>query len=285
MGRVALTACTAVLLLGMTACGERSEPTGAEARLYPVTVQSPDRPPLVVSGPARRIAVLDKPVEAILSALGAGGRIVGPTPANRIDFTALRRSHPDLIVASAPADERGLSRAASITHAQVYTAPGDSIQQVERSITQLGLLTDTPVRARLLVRRIEQRRRAVDARLANLPPVTVFVDTGFFTTVSDQSLIGGLIREAHGTNLAGSAAQAGPVEIADLIRLDPDTYLATSDTGLTLADLRRNPRTRKLRAVRAGRFRIADAGLLQPGPRIGEGLAEIARLLHPDAFR
>ena len=237
MGRVALTACTAALLLGTTACGERSEPTGAEARLYPVTVQSPDRPPLVVSGPARRIAVLDKPVEAILSALGAGGRIVGPTPANRIDFTALRRSHPDLIVASAPADERGLSRAASITHAQVYTAPGDSIQQVERSITQLGLLTDTPVRARLLVRRIEQRRRAVDARLANVPPVTVFVDTGFFTTVSDQSLIGGLIREAHGTNLAGSAAQAGPVERGRRVGDRDQRSVAVDGDGVELSEM------------------------------------------------
>ena len=284
VGRIALAACAAALLLGAPACGERSEPTGPEARLYPVTIQSGDRP-LVVTKPAARIAVLDKPTESILHALGAGDRIVGPAPANRIDFTALRRSHPDLIVAAASADERDLSRAAAITHAEVYTAPGDSIQQVERSITQLGLLTETPVRARVLVRRIEQRRRAVGTRLANVPSVTVFVDTGFFTTVSDQSLIGDLIREAHGTNLAGTAAQAGPVDIADLLQLDPDTYLATSDTGLTLADLRRNPRTRKLRAVREGRFMIADADLLQPGPQIGEGLTEIARLLHPDAFR
>jgi ABC-type Fe3+-hydroxamate transport system substrate-binding protein len=283
MGRIGLVA-AALLVLGATACGERSEPTGSAVRLYPLTVQSGDRP-LVIGGPARRIAVLDQPAESILRALEAGNRIVGPPPANRIDFTALRRSHPDLIVASELADERDLSRAAAITHARVYTAPGDSIQQVERSITQLGLLTDTPVRARVLVRRIERRRKAIDARLAHAPPVTVFVDTGFFTTVSDQSLIGDLIREAHGTNVAGTAAQAGPVEIADLLRLDPDTYLATSDTGVTLADLRRNPRTRKLRAAREGRFMVADADLLQPGPQIGEGLAEIARLLHPNAFR
>lgn len=284
MGRVAAAAAAALLVLGATACGERSEPTGSAVRLYPLTVQTGDRP-LVVDGPARRIAVLDTPTESILRALGAGGRIVEMPAAARIDFTALRRSHPDLIVASDTADEHDLSRAASITHADVYTAPGDSIQQVERSITQLGLLTGTPVQARVLVRRIEQRRRSIDARLAHTRPVTVFVDTGFFTTVSDQSLIGDLIREAHGTNVAATAAEAGPVDIAELLRLDPDTYLATSDTGVTLADLRKNPRTRKLRAVREGRFMVANADLLQPGPQIGEGLTEIARLLHPNAFR
>jgi ABC-type Fe3+-hydroxamate transport system substrate-binding protein len=284
MGRV-VVALSAVLLLGATACGERSEPIGPTARLYPVTVQSANDRPVVATEPARRIAVLDRPAEAILEQLGVGSRIVMRAPAGRIDFVALRRSHPDLIVASGDADLRDLSHAASVTRAQVYTAPGDSIHQVEHAITQLGLLAGAPIAARALVRRIEAQRHAVDARIAHVPPVRVFVDTGFFTTVSDQSLIGDVIREAGGTNVAGAAAEAGPVDVSELVQFDPDVYLATSDTELALMDLRRNPRTRKLRAIRLGHFAVANADLLQPGPRIGEGLAEVARLLHPNAFR
>jgi ABC-type Fe3+-hydroxamate transport system substrate-binding protein len=274
-----------LLLLGATACGERSEPTGVTAPLYPVTVQSSNDRTVVVTEPARRIAVLDRPAEAILEELGVGGRIVMRAPADRIDFAALRRSHPDLIVASGDAALRDLSRAASVTRAQVYTAPGDSIHQVEHAITQLGLLAGAPIAARALVRRIESQRHAVDTRIARAPRVKVFVDTGFFTTVSDQSLIGDVLREAGGTNVAGAAAEAGPVEISELLRLDPDVYLATSDSEVTLADLRKNPRTRKLSAIRLGHFAVVNADLLQPGPRIGEGLAEVAHLLHPNAFR
>ena len=281
VGRVALATASALLVLGATACGERSEPTGSSARLYPVTVQAGDRP-LVATHAAMRIAVLDRPSEETVRDLGAGDRIVMHAPQNHIDFAALRRAHPDLIVAAQDASERDLSRAASVTHAGVYTTSGDSIRQVEHTITQLGLLTGTPVQARALVRMIERQRHEVDARLARVPPVSVFVDTGFFTTVSDQSLIGDVIREARGTNVAASEADAGPVEIADLLRFDPDVYLATSDSELSLLDLRANPRTRKLRAVREGRFVVADADLLQPGPRIGEGLAQVARLLHPE---
>jgi iron complex transport system substrate-binding protein len=284
MGRVAI-ALSAVLLLGATACGERSEPTGPTANLYPVTVQSANDRPVVATEPARRIAVLDRPAEAILEELGVGKRIVMRAPAGRIDFITLRRSHPDLIVASGDADLRDLSRAASVTRAQVYTAPGDSIHQVEHAITQLGLLTGAPVAARALVRHIESKRREIDGRIARSPLVSVFVDTGFFTTVSDQSLIGDVIREARGTNVAGAAAEAGPVDLSELLQFNPDVYLATSDTELTLAELRKNPRTRKLRAIRLGHFAVANADLLQPGPRIGEGLAEVARLLHPNAFR
>jgi ABC-type Fe3+-hydroxamate transport system substrate-binding protein len=284
MGRVAVAGFAAALLLGATACGERSEPTGADAGLYPVTITTGDRP-IAISKPARRIAVLDAASEEMVRGLGAGRRIVVAAPQNAIDFPGLKRKRPDLIVASGDVDERDLSRAASITHADVYTAPGDSIRQVERAITQLGLLAGAPVRARRLVGAIERKRREVDSALAGTPIVNVFVDTGLLTTVPDQSLIGDVIREAHARNVAGDAAEAGPVDPAELARLDPDVYIVTSDTKTTLADLRRNPQTRRLRAVKRGRFVVLDENLLAAGPRIGNGLDQVARLLHPDAFR
>jgi iron complex transport system substrate-binding protein len=94
-----------------------------------------------------------------------------------------------------------------------------------------------------------------------------------------------VIREAHARNVAGDAAEAGPVDPGELARLDPDVYVVTADTLITLADLRRNPQTRTLRAVRTGHFVVIDTALLEPGPRIGDGLEQVARLLHPDAFR
>jgi ABC-type Fe3+-hydroxamate transport system substrate-binding protein len=284
VGRVAAAAAAAALLLVATACGERSEPTGGRAGLYPVTITTGDRP-ITIGAPAGRIAVLDAPAESIVRGLGAGSRIVFQTPETAIDFAALRRAKPDLIVASSAADERGLSRAGSITGAEVYTTPDDSIRQVERAITQLGLLTGTPIQARGLVRTIERKRRAVDLAVGRTTPVTVFVDTGLLTTAPDQSLIGDVIREAGARNVAGSAAEAGPIDPRELARLDPDVYVVTSDTMITLDDLRTNPHTRRLRAVREGHFVVLDSALLAPGLRIGDGLEQAARLLHPDAFR
>jgi ABC-type Fe3+-hydroxamate transport system substrate-binding protein len=119
----------------------------------------------------------------------------------------------------------------------------------------------------------------------------VFVATGFFpnlgafTTVSDQSLIGDLLREAHARNVAGEAAQVGPFDARQLVRIDPRWILATSDSDTTLAALRKNKITKKLAAVRAGRFVTVDAALLAPGPTIGQGLLVLARSLHPNAFR
>jgi ABC-type Fe3+-hydroxamate transport system substrate-binding protein len=280
MGRVAILA--VFLALGATACGERSEPTGPDAHLYPVTVQSGDRP-LVVTAPAKRIAVFDPSARTILEGLGVGSRIVLSRDETSSDLRAVRRAHPDLIVAGEDANEHDLSRAASATEARIYTAAGDSIRQVERTITQLGLLTGAPVTARTLVGRIEARRHQVADHLAHVADVSVFVDVGFLNTIPDQSLIGDVLREAHGTNVV-QTGEAGPVDIPDLLRLDPQVYMATSDAEVTLMDLRAG-KLRRLRAVKNGRFVIVNAALLEPGPRIGAGLLQVARLLHPDAFR
>jgi ABC-type Fe3+-hydroxamate transport system substrate-binding protein len=276
----------AALLLAATACGERGEPTGSSDALYPVTVSSNDTP-LVVSRPARRIAVIAPELAGLVGALGAGSHLVG-TPVTKngaVHLQTLRELKPDLVLASLSSnDPRQVARAGAAARAKMYVASDTSVQGVERSITQLGLLTDTSVTARKLIDRIRSQRSLVARKLRGVAPVKVFVDLGFFTTPSEQSLIGDVVRLAGGRNVAASAA-GGAFDLAKLARLNPAVYLAMSDSGTTLADLRKNRRTRKLAAVRDKHFVIVDRSLLQPGARIGDGLVTIARALHPDAFR
>jgi iron complex transport system substrate-binding protein len=286
VGRVAIAAAAAGLLLLGTACGERSEPTGATAPLYPVTVVGAGDRTVTAPAPFRRVAVFAPGPEEILRALGAGGWIVAAAPeSGTIPLTGLRKANPDLLVAAETTDELSLDRASKATHAPIYVAPGDSIHDVERAVTQLGLLVDAPVAARRVVHHIEARQNSVEQRVAKLPVVTVFVDTGFFTTVSDHSLTGDLLQRARGRNVAGPSPDAGPFDLVRLSQLDPDVILLTSNSESSLADLRSNPRTRHLTAVRNGRVVVIAAALLDPGPRVGEALLELARLLHPDAFR
>jgi ABC-type Fe3+-hydroxamate transport system substrate-binding protein len=289
MGRVAAIAAAAVVVLAAAACGERREPTGPGVDLYPVTVASPTGgKPVVVRRPARRIAVIAPDAQGIIVDLGAGRQIAGTPIAQNgtIQIAELSALHPDLIVASAAMADRDVAQAARAAHgAPVYRAVDDSILGVEQTITDLGLITNHPDDAVRLVREIELKRALVHKRLAGVAGVSVFVDTGYLTTVSSGSLIGDLLREAHAHNVAGDATQVGSFDPRELARLQPRWFLATSDSGTTLAKLRRSPKTRKLRAVRAGRFAIVDAALLAPGPTIGQGLVELAHLLHPDAFR
>jgi iron complex transport system substrate-binding protein len=276
-----------VLLLAGAACGERSEPVGATAPLYPLTIQAGGETTILKQEP-KRIVVLSRPYARVLTALGAGDRLVGRNLGGQTGPTLVNgivAAKPDLIVAATETDAADLQRASRRTHAPVYVAPDSSIAEVEGAINDLGLMTGTPVQARQAVAAIQRQQAAIEAKVQGVKPVKVFVDTGFFGTVGDNSLLGDVVRRAGGANVAGANPESGPFDLSALARLKPEAYIATSDSGTTLKKLRRNPKTKNLPAVRSGRFYTIDTRLTQPSLRLGQALATIARLLHPNAVR
>jgi iron complex transport system substrate-binding protein len=275
------------LLLAGTACGERKEPTGAKVRIYPVTVQGAGERPTSLRAAPHRIVPLGPGPRRILRALGLQKRIVSVNDelVGLPLVGEIRRAHPDLIVASEDADPLDLARASSATHAAVYVEPGESLEGVERGIDEIGLLAGRPVAARKLSAAIANARRRVAARLSGYPQATVFIDLGSFGTVGSRTLLGDLVVEARGKNIAGPAPEQGPFPLPELVKANPEVYLTTSDSGTTLASLHHNQRTKHLQAVRKGRFGVLQARLTVAGPNVGSALVEVARILHPDAFK
>jgi iron complex transport system substrate-binding protein len=276
----------ALLLVGM-ACGERTEPTGATVRIYPVTVQGAGERPTILRAAPDRIVPLGSGPRRILRALGLQRRMV--TVNDELVglplVGAIRRARPDLIVASEDADPLDLARASAATHAAVYVEPGESLDGVESGIDDIGLLAGRPVAARHLSASIADTRRRIAARLSGYKPATVFIDVGSFGTVGSRTLLGDLVLEARGKDVAGPAPEQGPFPLRQLMKENPDVYLATSDSGTTLEALRRNHLTKRLNAVREGRFGVVPAKLTQPGPEVAAALVDIAKILHPDAFK
>jgi ABC-type Fe3+-hydroxamate transport system substrate-binding protein len=274
------------LLLAGTACGERKEPTGATVRIYPVTVQGAGERPTVLRAAPHRIVALGSGPRRILRALGLEKRVakVNDELVGLQLVGEIRRAHPDLIVASEDADPLDLARASAATHAAVYVEPGESLDGVERGIDDIGLLSGRPVAARHLSAAIARARRRVAARLSGYPQVSVFVDLGSFGTVGSRTLLGDLVSEARGKDIAGPAPEQGPFPLGQLVKADPDVYLATSESGTTLASLRQNRVTKRLQAVRKGRFGILSSKLAVPGPSVASALVDVAKILHPDAF-
>jgi iron complex transport system substrate-binding protein len=275
-----------VLLLAGTACGERKEPTGTAVRIYPVTVQGAGERPTGLPTAPHRIVPLGSGPRRILRALGLQKRVVSVNDelVGLPLVGEIRRARPDLIVASEGTDPLDLARASSATHAAVYVEPGESLDGVERGINDIGLLAGRPVAARHLSAAIAQARRRVAARLDGYKPASVFIDLGSFGTVGSRTLLGDIVTEARGKDIAGPSPEQGPFPLRQLVKANPDVYLATSNSGTTLESLRRNRLTKHLQAVRRKRFGIVEAKLTVAGPSVGSALVEIAKILHPEAF-
>jgi iron complex transport system substrate-binding protein len=295
--------CALVLVaLLAAACGERSEPVGTIAQTYPVSVRGAGDRPTVVKQRAERIVVLDPGPTETLLAIGVGPRLVGVPDGlakggargaseivrrtGQLDVDAVVRLKPDLIVATSTIDELDLARAQRESGAAVYVQPDNSVLNVEQGTIDLGFLTGEAARARRLVSKIEVQVARVEDRMTAVAPISVFVDTGFFITVPERSLLGDLVRIAKGKSIAGVSPGQGPVPIKDIVEGNPDVYLATSDAEVTLASLREQDGLRTIKAVRKHRVEIVPVGLVtRPGARIGKGLMAVAKALHPDAFR
>jgi len=287
MRRIAILGLLGALALGVSACGERAEPTGATVELFPATVSRPGETPIVLDHAPQRVLVLTPAAVSLVEALEQGVSS-GPTIATASGVGPnqlppnIRSQRPDVVIASNSAENSALAQAAKV--APVYVLPQGSIRDAEHGIVESGALLGRPLQARRLIAQIERQRTAVERKVESLPRTSVFLDNGFFTTFPSHSLGGGIVSEAGGKSVAGANPGPGPFDVGLLHRRDPEFYLATSDSGVTLKDLRKNKRTRDLRAVREGHFGIVQASNLQPGPDIGTGLLAVAKLLHPDAF-
>ncbi|MEO8289426.1 MAG: ABC transporter substrate-binding protein [Gaiellaceae bacterium] len=283
-------------------CGERSEPVGALAQTYPVSVQGAGDRPTVLKAKPVRIVALDAGSAELLAALGVGKRLVGipsgvriaraagaaetVSGTGQINVAGVIALDPDLVVATSATDQLDLARLERETGAAVYVQPAASILNVEQGAIDLGVLVGAPARARQLVGRIQRRVAAIEARLQSVAPVSVFIDTGFFITVPERSLLGDLVKRAQGKSIAGATPGPGPFPLADLRDANPRVFLATSDSEITLAALQSNPITADVRAVRRKRLLVVPSALVtRAGPRVAAGLEAVARALHPDAFR
>jgi iron complex transport system substrate-binding protein len=293
--------------LAATACGERSEPLGELEQSYPVTVQGAGAEPAVLGGRPKRIVALDPGAAELVIALGAGDRLVGipagipqgdgprkapasaaevVSPNGRVRVDEAVALEPDLLVASPNTDQLDASKVQHETEAPLYVQPSASIQDILRATHELGFLVGEPVEARAVASRIRSELAKVDDRIAGEPIVTTFVDTGFFVPASQNSLLGDLVIRARGEDIAAAAPSGEPFPVNRLLNLDPEVYLTTSDSRVTLKDLREDRRTAKLTAVEDGDFRVLPSQLVQrAGPYVAQALERVARALHPDAFQ
>lgn len=296
----------ALLALGAAACGERGEPTGEIEQRYPVTVQGAGERPAIAPARPERIVALDPGAAELVIALGARDRLVGipdgirrgngprqapgaaaqvVSPNGQVQVDEVAGLEPDLIVATPGMDLLDLARAQRESGAALYVQPSSSVDDVLRAILELGFLLGEPVAARQVAEQVRTEVAAVEDRIAGLPPRTTFVDTGFFIPVPERSLLGDLVRRAGGRSIAGATPSPEPFPLNRLRRRNPQVYLATSESRVTLEDLRANTETASLRAIRRGRFAIIQSELAnRPGPRVGRALEQIAAALYPDAF-
>ncbi|WCN38327.1 ABC transporter substrate-binding protein [Aneurinibacillus uraniidurans] len=303
------------MLLLVTACGQGSqsvEHTDKKAERssqtsdgFPVTLQDKSGTDVkIAKKPTRIVSIIPNTTE-IAFAIGAGNEIVGVSnydnyPAgvakkqkvgdlkvNREKVVAL---NPDLVLADSSNGEAiNTLRKAGLT---VLVTEAKNIDEVYKSIGLVGQATGHTGEADKLVHNMQADVRAVQEKVKTIPDekkpkVWVEVDPSLFTA-GKGTFIDDMITLAGGKNIASDVAGWKQLSEEKVLERNPDIILNTYgyyDKEATAKILNR-PTWQHVKAVQAKRVQALDSDIvIRPGPRITQGLQEVARALHPDLFR
>jgi len=252
----------------------------------------------------RRVVSLAPSVTEMLFALGFGTRLVGVT--TYCDYPAEARKLPKVggftnpslesIVAKRPDVVIGVSRATDPVKAREMERLGlkvslislASVSEILTSIKSVARLMGSPEAGEKLVGKIVLQIDQVKKRVAPAPRRSVLLAVGLrpLVAVGGKNFIDELITLAGGENIAGNAAQPWlnlpdeyVVAKAPQVIIEAGMGSERGPAGRNWSDLASIPAVKERRV-----YAYPSDKVLRPGPRIGEGLEEIARLLHPECF-
>lgn len=293
----------ALLLAGAFACAShtREQPDG------PVTRTLTDDVGRSVSLPARvtRVISLAPNLTEIVFAVGGGDRLVGntsycdyPPEAKSVAKVGDTRTpsleriialRPQVVLISTSSQLETFTQQLKSQNIAVFVTDPHDLEGVFRSIDLVGQILGQQEQAASLVKTLRERAASVEQAVQQSPRVRVFyqVSAEPLYTAGHDAFVTDLMRRAGAESVTANVPGAWPKYSSEsALAAKPEAIILPTGGSMgpgnsTVAEaLNRSP------AALAGRvYKINDDHLARPGPRAVDGLEEMARALHPEAFR
>jgi iron complex transport system substrate-binding protein len=307
---IRILAIAVLVLLGVPFGGPASVQAQASGSGFPLTITDDSGTTATFDAPPQRVVSLNPGLTEITFALGHGDNLVAvdsfsdyPDDAKAIQPRLTTYPNPSVETLVALKPDVVLSLAESdATLAQIRGQGIPVLKFLPRDydatvdlIRTLSRLFGSPEAGDAVATDMQTRRDAVVAAVADAPRPRVLEELD--ASEPDKPFVAGpngyygqLIDLAGGANIFGDLpGDVGQVGAESIIARDPEIII------LTDADLPFNPQTPAMVAARPGwntttavrnqAIYPVDAALYStPGPRLAQGLEELARLLHPDRF-
>lgn len=261
---------------------------------------------VVLAGPPQRIVSLVPSVTEMIFALGGADHLVGRTdfcdypPAARAktsvggminpSLETLVALKPDLVIVTSSGNREETFKQIIRLHIPVYQVAADRVADVKDIARRVGVLTGRDAAVPPLLDAIDRRVAAVrDAVKPFGRPRVLYVLWPDPLIVPGKSV---LVTELIGIAGGDSITAADPDEYP---RYSLEAAVAKAPEVIVLANhgnnsgpiaLDRWKRLTSLPALKTGRVHSVDGNLMHRyGPRFLDGLEQLARAIHPEAFR
>lgn len=277
----------------------------------PVTVTDATGNELELATPAQKIISLAPSNTEILFAIGAGDQVIArddfsnfpeeaaelPTiggSMSNYNLEEIAKLQPDLILVSPLTSTEGIQGLEEITP-NVFVVPNPkTLEEMYANLVTVGQLTGHVAEAEALSEELQERAAATleKVKTTTEKPKVFYeldaTDPAKPWTAGPGTFIDMLIGLAGGENV-GSALSGDWAQISqeELIVQNPDVILLGDALygGITAEQVAARPGWEAIQAVQDERVLPFNDDLVsRPGPRMVDGLEELAKILHPDLF-
>lgn len=297
-----------MVTMGLVACGgnnsgNQENSGGNVAGQYPFTVKDAKDTDVVIDKEITKVVSLGPSTTEMIYALGKGDTLVGRTSycdypqevQNVQDVGTLTEPNleiiaslkPDIVLASAHFEDEVAKKLEELNIKVVYLYSEESFESVYNSIEILGQILNASNKADEIIAGMKNKVQEVTDKVKGLEKPSVYYVVGFgegdFTAGGD-TFIGEMINLAGGSNIAEDA-KGWTYSKEALAEKNPEIIVLSKyyDTkaGFIAADFYKD-----LEAVKNDKvFEIDNNKLDRQGPRLAEGLEDLAKIIHPEAFK
>lgn len=289
---------------------ETKTPAASESQktTYPLTLKDATGESITFDAAPQRIVSLAPSETETLFALGLDNQIVGVTDID--DYPEAAKSKPKM--GSYPVNTEAVSAAkpdvvfvAGITDAQtikslrglglkVFQFNPKTLDAVMKDIEVYGQITDHQAEAKTVIDKMNAELTQVKEAVKSVTPdqkKKVYIEFSEGWTVGKGEFMDELITLAGGVNAAADTTGWTEMNEESIIKANPDVILyaksVVNDKKKTLDQIiKARAGWNQLTAIKENRVIGLDDNMLsRTGPRLTEGLIEIAKAIYPDLMK
>ncbi|MED1792724.1 ABC transporter substrate-binding protein [Brevibacillus nitrificans] len=292
------------------AAAQKPSQATAKETVYPLTVSDATGKEVTFPKAPERIVSTSPAETEILFALGLDDRIVGvsdyddyPDAAKskpkvggvvKPNEEAILTQSPDFVIGGISMEKPVAEKLKSLGM-PVYVTQPKKLDDIMANILVMGKITNKQEQAEKLVAQMKDDIADVQDAVKNVKPEDrkkVYLEFSPGWTVGKGEFMDELISLAGATNIASDTVGWNPISEEKIVKDDPDVILYANGitdekTGKQLEDIIKNRSGwDKIKAIRESQIYGMDQNTLsRPGPRITQGLKEVAKAIYPDLVK
>lgn len=272
-----------------------------ETPSYPLEIKDSYNRNVVVENEPLRIVSLAPNITEIIFALGKSSKLVGrteycdyPEDAKKItsvggiespNFEQIALLRPDILIASSHFKQGSLNKLEELGIKVIILKSEENFEGVYKTISKIGLVINAAKEVDQLISEMKNKIQIVLNKTIGKPVPSVyyiveFSKYGDFTAGGD-TFISQMINLAQGKN-AAQDVRGWRYNVEKLIEKNPD-ILICSKYNSSKERLKTTDGYKELNAVICNKVYEIDNNLLdRQGPRLVDGLMEVAKIIHPE---